>query len=81
VASDLFAAHHFAQALPGAGVFAHLCPGGRAGSGGSADLGAACKTASAIGVRWAIVACTLVYLWSALHYALAAKTVARDMAA
>jgi predicted MFS family arabinose efflux permease len=79
VASDLYAAHHFASAVHGA--FAHLCPGGRAGPNASAGLGAACKGASAFGVRWAIVTCTLVYLWSALHYALAAKTVAKDMAA
>ncbi len=81
VASDLYAAHHFTSALPGSGAFAHLCPGGRAGPGASAALRAACPSASAFGVRWAIVTCTLVYLWAALHYALAAKTVAKDMAA
>jgi len=53
---------------------------GRAGFSASAGLSAACKGASAFGVRWAIVTCTLVYLWSALHYALAANTVAKDMA-
>jgi hypothetical protein len=80
VASDLYAAHHFAGTMPGAGAFAHLCPGGRAVISARAGLSAACAGASAFGVRWAIVTCTLVYLWAALHYVLAARTVVKDMA-
>ncbi len=80
LASDLYAAHHFTAALPHAGAFARLCPGGKAGPSAAVAVGLACKSASAFGVRWAIVTGALVYLWAALHYALAARTVAKDMA-
>ncbi len=79
LASDLFAAHHFAGSLQmGPGGFAHLCPGGKA-SASLPALNAACRSASAFGVRWAIVACAAVYLWAGAHYLLAAKRLRQDM--
>jgi MFS family permease len=80
MASDLYAAHNFAGLTHG-DDFLSLCKGGKAAAGATAVLGGQCKAASAYGVRWAILSCTLVYLWAALHYALAAKRVRRDMAA
>jgi hypothetical protein len=81
MASDFYAAHHFA-ALPGAqGSFLALCPGGRAPMGAAAALVSACHSASAHGVRWAIVTCAGAYLWAALHYALAARRLRRDLGA
>lgn len=38
-----------------------------------------CKTASATGVRWALVICTLAFVWAAIHYLIAARTVRRDL--
>jgi MFS family permease len=79
VASDLFAAHHFAAPLGVAGDFKALCPGGRAATGAPAGLNAACLAASAYGVRWAIVSCTAIFAWAALHYALAARDLRQDL--
>jgi MFS family permease len=78
LASDMFAAHHF-TALGLAGEFKAMCPGGRAAPHAPAQLGAACGAASAYGVRWAIVVCTAIYAWAALHYALAAKRIREDL--
>jgi len=66
--SDLFAS----AALP-AGDFASLCTAPR--------LEGACAAASAAGVRSALLASVLLYAWAALHYLLAARAIARDMAA
>jgi predicted MFS family arabinose efflux permease len=74
MASDFYAAHHLAG-------FAAMCPGGRAAAGAAAGVGAACRGASAFGVRWAIVTCAGAYLWAAVHYWLAAKDLRRDLAA
>ena len=69
-ASDWYARRAFA------GDFAASCPGG---VGASPGLAEACGLASAHGVRLAIVSCTAVYLWAAVHYALAARTLRRDL--
>jgi predicted MFS family arabinose efflux permease len=79
VASDLFAAHHFAAPAGLTDSFNALCPGGRAAPGAVAGLNAACLDASAYGVRWAIIACTSIFAWAALHYALAARKLREDM--
>jgi MFS family permease len=64
--SDRFAAHAFG------GGFASACKGPAATHG-------ACMTASATGLTWAFTAFALVYLWAALHFALAARTLRRDL--
>jgi hypothetical protein len=80
VASDLYAAAHFQTLAHAVGTFANLCPGGRPRAGVAAGLAQACQTSSAYGVRWALVTCTATFLWAGLHYALAARTLRRDMA-
>ena len=46
---------------------------------GAASAGAACTGASGEGLRLASMTFALVYLWSALHFVLAARTIRRDM--
>jgi MFS family permease len=65
--SDRFAAHAFA------GDFAAACAGARSAAG-------ACRQASASGLQWACTLFALVYLWAVAHFALAARTLRRDMA-
>jgi hypothetical protein len=62
------------------GNFAVECPGGHAAAGLSVKIGDACETASALGARNALVGLVLLLAWAALHYYLASRTVARDMA-
>jgi len=38
-----------------------------------------CQDASAIGIRWALVISTLAFLWAAVHYLIAARTLRRDL--
>lgn len=55
---------------------------GGAGASCSAAVQAAseaCHAAAATGVRWALVASTLAFLWAALHYLAAAKTLKADL--
>lgn len=73
--SDLLSAHAFA------GSFATACPGGAALAGAAPALADACHTALADGTRMALMLCTPLILWSAVHYYLASRTVVRDLAA
>jgi len=75
--SDKFAAHYFAGGnyqLACSAVRAHGTNGGAAIQG---HLAQACATASATGVRYAMLAVTIVLAWSALHYFLASRTIQR----
>lgn len=65
--SDSFARRAFG------GDFATACHAGAGARG-------ACLEASATGLQWAFVITALLYLWSAAHFALAGRTIARDMA-
>ncbi len=47
---------------------------------GAATAAASCTAASGEGLRLASMTFALVYLWSALHFVLAARTIRRDMA-
>jgi hypothetical protein len=69
--SDVFARHAFG---PG---FAVACAGARAAQTAAAG---ACGQASAAGLQWACIVAAVVYLWAAVHFALAARTLKRDMA-
>jgi MFS family permease len=71
--SDFYAAGAFAQ-----GDFATLCPGGVGAADAAAALKASCLQASADGNRHAIITNTLLMLWAAAHYFLAARTLRRD---
>jgi predicted MFS family arabinose efflux permease len=74
ILSDAFAHHAFQL-----GDFAQSCPGGAAPAGASAALAAACRTASATGVRDAIMTMSLLFAWAALHYLLASRHLERDL--
>ncbi|HVZ69106.1 MAG TPA: MFS transporter [Rhizomicrobium sp.] len=62
------------------GNFAIDCPGGRAASGLGAAVQRDCDTASALGVRNALILLTLLLSWASFHYFMAARTLKRDMA-
>ena len=68
IASDFFASRAFA-----AGDFIASCPGGRAPAGAARALDGACRAASADGLREALMAVQIVFLWAAAHYFLAAR--------
>lgn len=72
--SDLFAGQAFHL-----GSYAQMCPGGRAPAGASADLAQACGVASADGIKHSIMAMSLLFVWSSLHYLLAAKRLRQDL--
>jgi predicted MFS family arabinose efflux permease len=74
MASDWFASRAFAL-----GDFIHSCPGGRALSGTDAALDLACRNASMQGLRTALLCGTAFFLWAALHFLLASRTVKRDL--
>jgi predicted MFS family arabinose efflux permease len=61
------------------GDFHAACPGGAAPHGAAQALAAACGNASAAGLREALMVMSLLGLWSALHYALAARHLRRDL--
>ncbi len=65
-ASDLFARHAFV------GDYGLSCPPGQA-------IAAACRQASATGLREALLVCSLFFLWAAFHAAMAARTLVRDL--
>ena len=71
--SDLFASAAFTG-----GHFAATCPGGMAPKGSEAALVQACGAASAAGLRNAMVAVNLSFVWAAVHYFLAARTLKAD---
>jgi len=58
------------------GDFDLACAGARAAESASAG---ACGAASAAGLQWACMLGALIYLWGAVHFALAARTLRRDM--
>ncbi len=69
--SDRFARAVFA------GDFHAACAGPRAAEPAAAGP---CGAAAAAGLQWAFTLTALLYLWSALHFALAARTLRRDLA-
>jgi predicted MFS family arabinose efflux permease len=74
MASDFFASRAF-----GAGDFIASCPGGRATPGAPEAFDTACRTASALGVRHALMVVQVFFLWAAVHYLLAARTLKQDL--
>jgi predicted MFS family arabinose efflux permease len=74
VLSDQFAMRTF-----GLGAFEAMCPGGAAPHGSPQALVAACGNASAAGIREALMVMSLLCLWAALHYLLAARHLRRDL--
>jgi hypothetical protein len=72
--SDLLARRAF-----GAQDFNTLCPGGAAATGAAPGLVAACGAASASGILQAIGAFSVLFIWAALHFLLAARRLERDL--
>jgi len=72
--SDAFARHHFV------GDYAAACPAGLPPIGGRPALAAACRDASAVGLRNALMVVSLFYVWGAFHAFMAARTIRRDLA-
>jgi predicted MFS family arabinose efflux permease len=69
----------FARAAFPPGNFVAACPGGAAPPGAGSFMVEACSAASAAGVRHAIMAMSLVFLWAGVHYFLAARTLTNDL--
>ena len=61
------------------GHFIASCPGGRAPAGAAATFDQACRTASMDGLRLALISVLVIFLWAAIHYLLAARTLKRDL--
>jgi len=70
---------HFATRTFTLGVFKAVCPGGAAPAGSAPDLVAACRDASATGLRSALMVMTLLCLWAAVHYLIAARHLRADL--
>jgi MFS family permease len=61
-----------AESIYGDGEFAAACHGAAAAKN-------ACAQASAVGLQWAMIAASTLYVWAAVHYFLAARTLKRDL--
>jgi hypothetical protein len=74
-----FASDHYATAFFTGGDFIASCPGGIAPPGGGEALDLACRAASTAGLRTALISALGFFLWAAVHYLLAARTLRRDL--
>ena len=74
VASDFFASQSF-----GVGDFIGSCPGGRAAAGAADGLDHACRAASTEGLRRALIAVLVFFVWGIVHYVLAARTLRQEL--
>ncbi|MGF7171812.1 putative MFS family arabinose efflux permease [Sphingobium xanthum] len=74
MASDFFAARSFAGA-----DFIASCPGGRGPGGTGTALDMACRSASAEGLRNALISVLALFLWAAVHYLLASRHLKNDL--
>ncbi len=70
---------HLAARAFGLGDFQVLCAGGAAKPGSAAGLESACHAASAEGLRIAMSIMSCLYVWSTLHFVLAARTLRKDL--
>jgi MFS family permease len=75
--SDLFGA----RAFTAAGVYAQVCPGGFAGPTADAALKGACAAATYTGIRNAFLVGAGIFVWSGVHYLIAALTLKKEPAA
>ncbi|MFO7277463.1 MAG: MFS transporter [Pseudomonadota bacterium] len=74
IASDWFATRAFEL-----GDFIASCPGGRAPPGAGEALDGACRAASTEGLRHALIAVQVFFVWAAAHYVLAARTLRQHL--
>lgn len=75
LASDLYAAQAFTL-----GDYRALCPGGMPSPGAELSLAQACREASVMGLRHAIVTCAGGFILAALAYYMAGRVMKRDLA-
>ena len=61
------------------GDFATLCPGGAAPANAVSSLHEACSGASALGIRYALIAVSMLFAWAGIHYLIAARDLRRDL--
>ncbi len=73
--SDFFASRSYTGLMS----FAVGCPGGVAPAGAEGFAATACRAASFSGLQQALIAAAAVYLWSGLHFILAAKHLKKDL--
>ena len=73
--SDVFGSHAFT----GVGDYAKACPGGFAGKTAAIALKAACNSATYTGIRNAFLVGAGIFVWSGVHYFLAALTLKQDL--
>jgi hypothetical protein len=59
--------------------FVESCPGGHAPPGSLVAADTACRAASTAGLRYALISMLIVFLWGAVHYFLAARTLKHDL--
>lgn len=74
-----FFSDFYAQGVFALGDFSALCPGGRALSGAAANVAQACSAASTKGVHSALMTMSLMYVWAALHFYLASRSIRADL--
>jgi predicted MFS family arabinose efflux permease len=72
--SDIFARQTF-----NLGDYPRLCPGSAAAPGASAAIAEACRSASAHGIRNALLIASLSFALSAVHFFLASRTLRNDV--
>lgn len=72
VLSDMFATNVFPAVL---GDFGTACPGGRAPAEAAAELTAACASASALGLKYALMANAFSFILAAVFMVLASRTI------
>ena len=73
VTSDFLAAQAF-----GAADFIASCPGGRAAADAAAGLDDACRDAARQGLRQALMAVLVFFVWASVHFIYAARTLRQD---
>jgi predicted MFS family arabinose efflux permease len=72
--SDAFATRAFSS-----GDYRAMCPGGAPMADTAQLIVDACAHASATGIRYALVAMSLLLIWAGIHYFLAARSFKRDL--
>lgn len=76
-----FLSDHYAQGMFALGSFASQCPGGIAAPGAEAAVTEACRSAAAGSIRLAIMSAAVVYVWAAIHFLLASRSLRTDLEA
>lgn len=73
IANRTFEAHNL-------GLFTAACPGGLAPAGSAAALVTACHDTMAESTRWGQIVTVCIYAWAGLHYVIASRGIAKDLA-